>query len=119
VLAAGRLLLRVQLTVKSRRPQRRSNKLPKTIDSLGRPSSHAVPYHPNNWSGKPNGAGYLEGLRSLRPDVQRRAAELFATLDPRVSKVEEQFAGKYGWTPNRAKRVWETNPGYKTSSWRP
>jgi hypothetical protein len=35
-------------------------------------------------------------------------------LDPRISKVEDQFAGKYGWTPNRATRIWETNPGYKT-----
>ena len=83
---------------------------------MGRPSSHAIPYHPNDWS-KGNGKDYLEGLRSLRPNVQRRATELLATLGPRVSKVEEQFAGKYGWTPNRATRVWETNPGYKTSSW--
>ena len=68
-------------------------------------------YQPNDW--KNNGPeDYLQGLRTLRPDIQRRAAELLATLGPRVSKVEDAFAKQHGWTPDKATRVWETNPAY-------
>ena len=50
---------------------------------------------------------YLQGLRSLRPDVQRRAAELFATLGPRISKVEEAAAESRGWKSDHQKRIWD------------
>jgi hypothetical protein len=33
-------------------------------------------------------------------------------LGPRISRVEESFAKKYGWTPARSSRVWENNPAY-------
>ena len=45
--------------------------------------------------------------------VQRRATELFATLGPAVSKVDEAFAATHGWTPSRSNRIWELNPAYK------
>lgn len=68
-------------------------------------------YQSNDW--KQNGAeDYLQGLRTLRPDVQRRAAELLATLGPSISKVEDGFAKTHGWTPDKSTRVWETNPAY-------
>jgi hypothetical protein len=60
-----------------------------------------------------NGQNYLAGLRSLRPDVQRRSAELLATLGPRISAIEDAFAKEKGWTPNPGTRVWERNPAYK------
>jgi hypothetical protein len=36
-----------------------------------------------------------------------------SALGPRVSQVEDAFAKKYGWTPDRASRIWERNPAYK------
>jgi hypothetical protein len=68
-------------------------------------------YQSNDW--KKNGAeDYLQGLRALRPDIQRRAAELLATLGPSISKVEDGFSKTHGWTPDKSTRVWETNPAY-------
>jgi hypothetical protein len=68
-------------------------------------------YESSDWS-KDGGENYLQGLRSLRPDVQRRAAELLATLGPRISEVENAFSKTHGWTPNKSTRIWETNPAY-------
>jgi hypothetical protein len=68
-------------------------------------------YHDTNW-GKDNGQAYLDVVHGLKPDVQRRVSELLATLGARISAVEEHFARKYGWTPDRASRVWERNPAY-------
>jgi hypothetical protein len=57
----------------------------------------ALGYHANDWAqGGPN--GYLEYLKTQRPDVQRRASELFAPLGPRIRAVEADFAKRYGWT---------------------
>ena len=68
-------------------------------------------YESTDWR-KDGGENYIQGLRSLRPDVQRRAAELLATLGPRISEIENAFAKQHGWTPNESTRIWETNPAY-------
>jgi hypothetical protein len=68
-------------------------------------------YISNDWREQPNGQGYLEALAGTgRPDLQRRSSELLATLGPRLSQVEEQFAQTHGWSPDRATRVWEQSP---------
>ena len=68
-------------------------------------------YLKNDWKAQNHGEGYLgTASRTGRPDVQRAAAELLATLGPRVSQIEEDFAHRLGWTPNRDTRVWETSP---------
>jgi hypothetical protein len=65
-------------------------------------------YMPNDWTENPSGQGYLERLSATgRPHLERRAAELLATLGPRISAVEEAFAKSHGWTPNRESRIWE------------
>ena len=69
-------------------------------------------YHTTDWR-KDNGQGYLEESRARRPDVQRRIAELLATLGPAVSQVEADFAKRYGWTPDPTSRFWERNPAYQ------
>ena len=69
-------------------------------------------YEPNDWS-KNRGADYLKAVKSLRPDVQRRVAEVLATLGPDVSRVEDTIAAKHGWTPDPSTRLWETNPAYQ------
>jgi hypothetical protein len=79
--------------------------LPKGLRALGYLHYH----HSTDW-GKDKGHGYLEMVHRLKPDVQRRVSELLATLGPKISAVEEHFARKYGWTPDRASRVWERNP---------
>ena len=67
-------------------------------------------HHSNDWKANPNGQDYLAALRSFRPDVQRRASEVLATLGSHISRVENEFAAKHGWTPNANTRIWETNP---------
>ena len=55
-----------------------------------------------NWQEDPNGESYKQGLGTARsPDVQRRAAELLATLGPRVDAVNQWAAQKFGWTGNK------------------
>jgi hypothetical protein len=49
----------------------------------------------------PSDPMFSEGYRSYSPHWA-----------PRISRVEEAFAKKYGWTPDRASRVWERNPAY-------
>ena len=58
----------------------------------------------------------LASLNTRRPDVQRRAAELFATLGPRISAVEDRFAKQFGWNLYRANQLWETNPAHKAGA---
>ena len=70
-------------------------------------------YETNDWSNGNNGKDYLAGLRSLRPDVQRRSAELLATLGPKISETQDAFADAHGWTPNPSTRIWDTNPAFK------
>jgi hypothetical protein len=68
-------------------------------------------YLANDWNEAPNGQGYTTAISGTgRPDLSRRAAELLATLGPRVSKIEEDFHNRFGWTPDRASRLWETAP---------
>jgi hypothetical protein len=68
-------------------------------------------YIPNNWKEQPGGQGYLEAIAGTgRPDLERRASQLLATLGPRVSEVEEHFAQTHGWTPDRSTRIWEHSP---------
>ena len=65
----------------------------------------------DDWRENPNGESYLEGIRETgSPDLQRRAQELLTHLGPEISAVEERFVREHGWTPNRASRVWETDP---------
>jgi hypothetical protein len=67
-------------------------------------------YFANDWRENPNGEDYLRALGGTgRPDLQRAAAQLLATLGPRVGQVEDDFANRLGWTPDRGSRVWE-NP---------
>jgi len=68
-------------------------------------------YVGNNWQENPNGEDYRSWLRATgSSDLQRRAKEALAVLGPRIAKVQDDFAQRYGWTPNRATRVWETDP---------
>jgi len=68
-------------------------------------------YVPNDWKENPGGENYRSWLSATgSPDLQRRSKELLAVLGPRVAQVQDAFAAKYGWTPNRATRFWETDP---------
>jgi hypothetical protein len=68
-------------------------------------------YFPNDWSEDPRGQSYLAAITGTgRPDLERRAAEILATLGPRVSEVENHFRDTLGWTPDPSTRVWENNP---------
>jgi hypothetical protein len=68
-------------------------------------------YLENDWRKAPHGQSYLDAISGTgRPDLSRRAAELLATLGPRISEIEEDFHNRFGWTPNRASRLWETSP---------
>ena len=71
--------------------------------------------YPNDWKDHPSGQSYLQGLRSLRPDVQRKAAEVLATLGPAISRVEEAFATKLGRTADAKSRLWEPTPPTKST----
>jgi hypothetical protein len=68
-------------------------------------------YTPHDWSIDPHGQSYTRAAAGTgRPNLQRRADDLYAALGPRISAVEDYFAHKYGWTPNRDTRFWE-QPG--------
>jgi hypothetical protein len=70
-------------------------------------------YEPNDWKDSPNGEVYRSGLAAARsPDLQRRAAELLATLGERVDAVNQHYAKTYGWTYGPQRRFWE-EPAYK------
>jgi hypothetical protein len=63
-------------------------------------------YEPNDWQKDALGETYKQGLGTARsPDVQRRAAEVLATLGPRIDAVNQWAQGKFGWT------------GYKPGFW--
>ena len=80
-------------------------------DATLRPGFATGGYITNDWRKQPNGQGYLETItRTGRPDLERRAAEILATLGPRVSQIENDFAAQHGWTPDPGTRVWETSP---------
>jgi hypothetical protein len=71
-------------------------------------------YQANDWRAQANGENYLDLLgQGGRPHVQRAAAELLATLGPRVAAVEDRFAKAHGWTVNPGSRIW-TRPGFET-----
>lgn len=70
-------------------------------------------YEANDWKVNPNGETYRSGLGAARsPDLQRRAAELLATLGPRVDAVNQAYAQRYGWTAGPQRRFWE-EPAYQ------
>jgi hypothetical protein len=59
-------------------------------------------YLGNNWTENLNGEGYLDiGELAGRPDLQRKIRDIVTQLAPRVSAVEDEFAGRYNWTRNR------------------
>jgi hypothetical protein len=82
------------------------------LPALDKYSGHAdglIERH--DWTENPNGEGYLKGISATgSPGLQARTADLLAVLGPRISAIEEKFAQKYGWTPNRDTRIWETSP---------
>jgi hypothetical protein len=80
-------------------------------DATVRPAFADSGYIPNEWKENPGGEGYLSAITGTgRPDLERRSAELLATLGPRVSQVEDHFANQLGWTPDRSSRIWENSP---------
>src|SRR5689334_4527501 len=65
----------------------------------------------HNWREAPRGQDFIKKISGTgRPDLSRASAELQSTLGPRIAKVEDDFARTLGWTPNRASRIWETDP---------
>jgi hypothetical protein len=70
-------------------------------------------YVENDWRDHPDGENYRARLGAIQsPDVQRRAAELLATLGPRIAAVNERYAKNYGWTHGPQRRFWE-EPAYQ------
>src|SRR4051812_21674818 len=57
-----------------------------------------------NWKDILSGQDYRAGAPSGRPDLQRRSAELLSALGPQVAKIQDRYAGRYGWTTNPAVR---------------
>ena len=46
-----------------------------------------------------HGEDYLRSLGEAgRPDLQRRVHDLVVRLQPRIAEVDQDFAGRYGWT---------------------
>jgi len=65
-------------------------------------------YIDNDWSVHPNGEGYRNAIAGTgRRDVQRAADELYARLGPRIARIEDDFARRYGWSVDRSTRFWE------------
>ena len=85
--------------------------------NLGQPTVNKYAGHAdtmlerNDWGKDPDGKSYRQGISAGgSPSLQARVANLLAVLGPRIADVEEKFARNYGWTPNRATRIWETDP---------
>jgi hypothetical protein len=71
-------------------------------------------YEYNDWKLHPDGETYRLGLGATRsPDLQRRAAELLATLGEKVSAINDRYAKDYGWTQGPQRRFWE-EPAYQS-----
>lgn len=91
----------------------RSDILPNIEGVRARQAASDSFYEPNDWKESPNGEVYRRGLGAIRsPDLQRRAAELLATLGPRLDAVDQQFAKTHGWTYGPQRRFWE-EPAYQ------
>jgi hypothetical protein len=67
-------------------------------------------YIPIDWQEILSGKDYNSGTPSGRPDLQRRSAELLSALGPKIAKIQDAYAQRYGWTVNPGVRVWE-RPG--------
>jgi hypothetical protein len=79
--------------------------LPDTLDMHVARSDSG--YITNNWTESPNGEDYRKTIAGTgRPDVEGKANELFAELGPKVAGVEDEYAEKYGWTPDIKTRFW-------------
>jgi hypothetical protein len=64
-------------------------------------------YHENNWQSSSDGQDYTRILGTgVRPHVQRAAAELLATLGPKVAEIDRTF----GFSPNPASKLWQSGP---------
>ena len=50
-------------------------------------------YISNDWTKDTNGEGYLKRIKTKRPDIQQRVAD----IRPRVEAVNWKFEVKYGW----------------------
>lgn len=67
-------------------------------------------YIDNNWKENPHGENYKATIAGYnRPDVARTSDQLLAALGPKVAAVEDDFAKRYGWTPDLNTRFWEQN----------
>ena len=58
-------------------------------------------YLENNWKENTDGQGYIPKSWTGRPDLQRRVQDAYTKLRPFIEAVEEDFAQRYGWTPNK------------------
>lgn len=73
-----------------------------------RPVAASSGYAENNWKENPNGEGYAKAATELgRPHLLRAYHDIQSRLGPRIAQVEEDFAKRYGWTPDRSTRFWE------------
>ena len=81
-------------------------------DTLGDIVLHAAQadtgYIENDWGKDKHGENYRETIASYqRPDLARAADAVCATFGPKVAAVEDEFAKRYGWQPDKDTRFWE------------
>ena len=55
-------------------------------------------------------------MKILRPDVQRRAANILAHVGARIDAVDAHFARTRGWIPNYESRAWH-RPEFKAAGY--
>jgi hypothetical protein len=55
-------------------------------------------YLSNDWSKNKNGESYIESIRGISPDLQRRVENIVRDLKQRIDEVDQTFSEKYGWT---------------------
>jgi len=55
-------------------------------------------YLSNDWSKNKNGESYIESIRGISPDLQRRVENIVRDLKSRIDEVDQTFSEKYGWT---------------------
>ncbi len=65
-------------------------------------------YLDNDWRVNKNGESYIENLREVSPDLQRRVEDIIRRLQPRIDAIDKDFSERYGWTENQ-----EINKRYK------